>query len=245
MTPTRLPTLLRRAAVLVFVAGAVGIGHAASLGGIDADSLSAWSFDADIPPPPTTTPPTTIPPPPPTPCDDFSGSGDLNGRAYACGTGTWSTTSHNWSVGNGRVKTTTSFAKTATVPVGSVNATAAVTVYENEKNGRQGGVVVSHGDALDSPYLAAVLVGPNRVELRISNGPAIAGATVTITPATRLRLTRVGTQVWVEVNGVTVINGSSFAALSSLTGTRVGLFHGGGPPVEFDDFAAGPAVPPP
>jgi hypothetical protein len=251
MTPNRLQTRIRLTMAVVVVAGALVAGSAASLGGIDSDQLWAWSSAADVDPPPpptsttttTTTTPTTTTVPPPVACDDFAGSGELDGRTYSCGSGTWLTTANNWTVSNGRVKPTTAFAKTATVPAGTRNASVAVTVHDNDKGNRQGGVVVSHDDSTTGAYLAAVLVSANRVELRISNAPAFAVAAVTITPSTRLRLTRIDNFVWVEVNGVTVI--ADEFDLSSLTGTRAGLFHGGGPPVEFSDFVVSAANPPP
>lgn len=206
---------------LVFAAGGLMTAHAASLGGINSGSLAAWTYPADIEVGPVA-------------CSSFDLPGGLAGQPVGCGGGTWSTSGGTWNVSNGRVKSTAQAAIASVAGPSPYMSASADLIDANQKN-RVGGVVVSF-DAATGSHLAAVIVGPGRVELRQVGAVTtlLGSAPITIGPTARLRITRTTTTVTVTVNGATVITVS--IASGVLTGTGAGLYHGGGPPVSFDNF---------
>jgi cytoskeletal protein CcmA (bactofilin family) len=64
--------LVRPAFVVLVAMSAIGVGHAASLGGLNSSDMTSFTLNGTIPATPTTTTTTTVPPPPPNIC----GSGD-------------------------------------------------------------------------------------------------------------------------------------------------------------------------
>jgi cytoskeletal protein CcmA (bactofilin family) len=65
--------MVRPAFVVLVAMSAIGVGHAASLGGLDSSNMTSFTLNGTIPTTPTTTTTTTtVPPPPPNIC----GSGD-------------------------------------------------------------------------------------------------------------------------------------------------------------------------
>ncbi|MFT4867139.1 MAG: cytoskeletal protein CcmA (bactofilin family) [Ilumatobacter sp.] len=68
-------SLVRPAFVVLVALSAIGVGHAASLGGLNSADMTSFASSGTVPiptAPPTTPPTTTVPPPPPNIC----GSGD-------------------------------------------------------------------------------------------------------------------------------------------------------------------------
>ena len=218
--------LVRRVAVVAFVAATATVAYAASLGGVDAGRLDAWVMAADITPGPIA-------------CTDFNGipdNGPIHGTPVGCGGGVWTASGGNWHVVGGQVKANTAQASTATTTGPSPFISAAVTIIGADQNNRVGGVLTSY-DAGTNSYLAAVIVGPRRVELRVvtaGSSTVLASANATIGFNTRLRITRTNTTVTVTVGTTNVISVPFSPTL--LTGTGAGLYHGGGPSVSFDDF---------
>ena len=225
MSRTDVVPWLRRVAVVAVVAATASVAHAASLGGVDAGNLEAWRLAVDID--------TGL-----LACSNFTGipdNGPIHGYPSGCGGGNWTANGGNWHVVGGELKSNTS-ASTVTVPGPSPYLSATVTVIGANQNNRVGGVLVSY-DAGTSSYLAAVIVGPNRVELRVvtaGSTSVLASVNVAIPASVRLRLTRTSTTATV-VLGTTTIISVPFAP-TLLTGTGAGLYHGGGPSVQFDDF---------
>ena len=217
--------LIRRVAVVAFVVATATVACAASLGGVDAGTLDAWVLAADIDAGLLA-------------CTNFDGipdNGPIHGTPVGCGGGLWTANGGNWHVVNGQVKANTS-ASTVTMTGTNPYLSAAVTVVGADQNNRIGGVLVSY-DAGTSSYLAAVIVGPNRVELRVvtaGSSTVLAAANATIGFNTRLRLTRTNTTATVTVGTTNVVSVPFAPAL--LMGTGAGLYHGGGPSVTFDDF---------
>src|SRR6056297_353974 len=157
-----LPITIRRLRVTtVVLLGAAGLtsAHAASLGGIDAGSLDAWVYPADIDVGPVACAAFDLP------------GGSLDGQPVGCGGGTWSTSGGNWRIVNGQAKATTR-ESIATVPGPSPYMNASVDVIDADKKNREGGVLISH-DALNGSYLAAGIVGPGVVELRSTTGLSV------------------------------------------------------------------------
>jgi len=216
------PITIRRLRVTtVVLLGAAGLmsAHAASLGGIDAGSLDAWVYPADIDVGPVA-------------CASFDlPGGSLDGQPVGCGGGTWTTSGGNWRIVNGQAKATTR-ESIATITGPSPYMSASVDVIDASKKNREGGLLISH-DATAGTYLAAVIVGPGVVELR-STATLLAAATASIGPSTRLGITRTDTTATVTVDGAVVI--SIPLPSNLLPGTGAGLYHGGGPPVSFDNF---------
>jgi hypothetical protein len=221
-------------AITAVLTSTVVVASAASLGGVSTSSLWATSrpVTIDVPDPPDPVIPV---------CDTFgTPNGPLDGRVPSCGGSPWATSGRPWNVSGGRVQVNGGSGSLALVHAGSPSVSVSVTVLETNQNNRVGGVVLS---ASPGSHLAAVLRGPGTVELRLADGTVLASAPVTLGPAASLRATRQGDQVWVEVNGTTVLSGT-FPTISSLTGTGAGLVHGGGPRVGFTDFAVGAPTPP-
>ncbi len=221
------PITIRRLRVTtVVLLGAAGLmsAHAASLGGIDAGSLDAWVYPADIDVGPVA-------------CASFDlPGGSLDGQPVGCGGGAWTTSGGNWRIVNGEAKATTR-ESIATVPGPSPYMSASVDVIDADKNNREGGVLISHDGA--GNYLAAVIVGPDMVELRSTLGFSVS-VPASIGPSTRFGITRTVESattdaVTVTVDGAVVINESIQNSLLP-SGSGAGLYHGGGPPVSFDNF---------
>jgi hypothetical protein len=231
---------IRRFAPFVLVAitavltSTVVVASAASLGGVSTASLWATSrpVTIDVPDPPDPVIPV---------CDTFgTPNGPLDGRVPSCGGTPWATSGRPWNVSAGRVQVNGGSGSLALVPAGSPSVSVSVTVLEANQNNRVGGVVLS---ASAGNRLEAVLRGRTTVELRLADGTVLASASIGIGASTDLRATRQGDQVWVQVNGTTVLSGT-FPTISSLTGTSAGLVHGGGPRVGFTGFAVGAPTPP-
>lgn len=215
---------LRLTTCLVFAVGGMMTAHAASLGGINGGSLSAWTYAADIDVGPVA-------------CASFDlPGGNLAGQPVGCGGGTWSTSGGNWHIVNGQAMANAQ-TSIASVAGPSPFMSASVDVIDADKKNREGGVVVSF-DASTGFHLAAVIVGPGLVELRqVGASTVVLGSkSIPIGSTTRLSLTRTSTTATVSVDGVPVIT-LPFAS-GELLGTGAGLYHGGGPPVSFDNFQA-------
>ncbi len=232
--PIRRFAPLALAAITTVLVSTVVVASAAGLGGVSTASLWATSrpVTIDVPDPPDPVTPT---------CDSFGApNGALDGRTPSCGGGVWTTSGRPWNVNGRQVQVNGGSGSLALVPAGSAQVSVSVTVYETDQSNRIGGVVLSAGGG---DHLAAVLRGTGTVELRLGSGPVLASASVAIGPSTVLRATRVGDEVWVEVNGTVVITDTY--PITALTGTSAGLFHGGGPRVGFTGFAVTSPTPPP
>ncbi|HEY3486225.1 MAG TPA: hypothetical protein VGK49_12625 [Ilumatobacteraceae bacterium] len=189
--------LVRKVVVVAFVAATATVAYAASLGGVDAGTLDAWVMAADIGPGPIA-------------CTDFNGipdNGPIHGTPVGCGGGVWTANGGNWHVVSGQVKANTQ-ASTVTTTGPSPFLSAAVTVVGANQSNRIGGVLISY-DAGTNSYLAAVIVGPGRVELRVvtaGSSTVLASANAKIGFNTRLRITRTTTTVTVTVDTANVIS---------------------------------------
>ena len=225
MSTTDASTLIRRVAVVALVVATASVASAASLGSLSADSLDAWTFPAEIDDGFLA-------------CADFTGipdNGPIHGHPAGCGGGPWTSNGGNWHVVGGQLKANTS-ASTVTIPGPSPYLSAVVSVIGANQSNRVGGVLVSY-HAATSSYLAAVIVGPNRVELRVvtaGSSTVLASVTAPIPATARLRLTRTSSTAIVTLGTTTVI--SVPFAPTLLMGTGAGIYHGGGPSVAFDDF---------
>ena len=222
------PLLFGRVGAVAFVAAALCGASAASLGGVNAGGLGAWVLDVDI----DVEPP---PPPPPVACSGFDTDGSIVGQSDGCGGGTWNTTGGNWHVVNGKLKAnaTTSIAWS---PGPSPYVTVNVDVIGTDKKNREGGAIVSFDPATGS-YIAAILVGPSTVQLRtvIGGSTTVLGSySISLPNDARLTLSRSTTQVTVSLDGVPTLWAPIAAA--SFPGTAAGLYHDGGPAVEFDNY---------
>lgn len=214
-------TIRRLRVTTVVLLGAAGLmsAHAATLGGVEAGSLDAWVYPTDIDAGPVA-------------CASFDlPGGKLDGQPVGCGGGTWTTSGGNWHIVNGEAKANAR-SSIATIQGPSPYMSASVDVIDADKKNREGGVLISY-DSANGSYLAAVIVGPDVVELR-STSAVLAAATVSVGPSTRLGVTRTDTTATVTVDGAVAI--SLPIPSGSLPGTGAGLFHGGGPPVSFDNF---------
>ena len=91
-------------------------------------------------------------------------------------------------------------------------------------------------------YLAGVVGSGNVAELRLVSGNTVttlASAAATVGASAVVRLTRQGTLVTLQVNGVIALTSTlTIDQVTTLTGTRTGLYWSGGNPVRFADFLA-------
>lgn len=219
------PHLLGRVGAVVLVAVALCGASAASLGGVDAGGLGAWVLDVDI----------DVDPPGPVACSTFDTDGPLAGQSDGCDSSAWNTTGGNWHVVGGKLKANAT-QSIAWSPGPSPYLTVDVDVIGTDKKNSVGGAIVSFDPATGS-HIAAILVGPDIVQLRTVSGGSttVLGAFSISLPAdTRLTLSRNTTQVIVSLDGVPVL--SAPIDPTSFPGTATGLYHGGGPAVEFDDY---------
>lgn len=213
--------------------GAVVVGFASGLGGLDGGSLQSWSTQLAV------TAPTVLI------CDNFDvADGDLDGRAVStaasCGLDIWSVDAGTWTVGGGSVAADGTPAATASLPVAQAEVTVAALVQGADSGGAAGGVVGSH-DGADT-YLAAVIVGDvtPHVDLVLVSGGSpttLTGASSAIPASAMLALTRDGTSVEVRVDGVVVLSYTLSAGdIATLgAGTRAGLYASSNS-VQFDNL---------
>ena len=220
------PLLFGGVGAAVLAAAALCGASAASLGGVDAGGLGAWVLDVDI----------EVEPPGPVACSDFETDGPIAGQTDGCDSGTWNTTGGNWHVVGGKLKAnaTTSIAWS---PGPSPYLTVSVDVFGTDKKNSAGGAIVSF-DPVSGSYIAAILVGPDTVQLRtVSAGGSmtvLGSYTTPIAADVRITISRATTEVVVSIDGVPVLSAPIDPA--SFAGTATGLYHGGGPGVEFDDY---------
>lgn len=240
---TRIIAVLATVAVL----GGLVAASAASLD-VTSASLTAFSDHSTIAAPPILT------------CDNFAKASKkgtaIDGRPVQlpsqCGSATWAVNTGTWRVNGGRATASGNHA-TATLATGLTNVSVEANFINANSNSRVGGVVLAHsGGTTNVRYLAAVLAGPNGVQLRFSNGTTvttIATGTATYGSPARLRATLVisgGTgTVTISVNGTLVMTTTLTAAqVTLLSGnTRAGLYDHQGS-VRFDDFLVTEAWPP-
>lgn len=213
--------------------GAVVVGFASGLGGVESGSLQSWSTQLAV------NAPTVLV------CDNFDETdGDLDGRpvstAVKCGFDTWSAHVGTWTVGGGAVVSDGTAAATATMPVAQADGTVAVLVQGADSGGEAGGVVSGH-DGTDS-YLAAVMVGDvtPRVDLLLVAGgisTTLATVSITVPSAAVLALTREGADIAVLMDGAPTLSytlsAGDIAALGP--GTRAGLYASSNS-VQFDNL---------
>lgn len=236
MTPSRRSSTLAVAAVVIVLVGTLTTAAAAGLGGIDTASLWAWSDEVTVDVPEPEDPPDPVA----LRCDTFEGpGGPLDGRIPSCGGSAWSTVGRPWTVAAGRVDVNGGSGSSATLDAGVRNVTVEVTVFDVDQPNRTGGVILASSGGTD--HVAAVLRGRSSVELRLGNGAVLASTTAERTTRTTLRVTLVDNDVQVAIDGTVVLSGTF--ALDTLTGTRVGLVHDGGPPVGFSDFSVAVSEP--
>ena len=225
--------------LLVAAVGAVvapGSAYAASVGGLTARTLAAFSQ------------PVTVAAPTVAGCDNFTGTtgASMSGRAAlnasACSGRTWTVHAGTWTIQANQAASNATASAAATLNTSFVDGSAEVTLAGLNTGGRSGGLVASHDGA--TTYLAAVMVDgtPDRVELRlVASGVSTLLTTVNPTFATTntLRLTRAGSTITVTLNSTLVLTYTLSAGQSGAlgTGSRSGLF-GGNASVRFDNFVA-------
>ena len=220
------PHLFGRLGAVVLAATALCGASAASLGGVDAGGLGAWVLDVDI----------DVEPPGPVACTNFDTDGPIVGQPDGCDSGAWNTTGGNWHVVGGKLRAnaTTSIAWS---PGPSPYLTVNVDVFGTDKKNSAGGAIVSFDPATGS-YIAAILVGPDKVQLRtVSAGGSmtvVGSYTIPLAADARLTISRTATEVTVSLDGVPLL--SSPIDADSFPGTATGLYHGGGPAVDFDNY---------
>lgn len=177
-------------------------------------------------------------------CDNFSSDGTLSGRSVTevttCGAFTWTVHTGSWSTSAGRASADGTAGAAASVAAGAADAAVVAAIVDADTGGRQGGVLLAHDGGDD--FLAAVLVGddPDRVDLVLVDEGApsvLATAATTIAASTRLEIVRVGDQITVQVDGVSLIDhtltAGELAALGS--GTGAGLYASSST-IQIDDF---------
>lgn len=220
--------------VAIVVVGGLTAASAASLG-VSASSLTAYTDRAVIAAPPIIT------------CDNFakpSIRGNLvDGRPVQlppqCGNQSWVTNTGTWRLTGGRANATGAHA-TVTLNAGRTDVSAEGTFINANSANRVGGITIAHSGGTSPRYLAAVLAGPNGVQLRISDGTTvttIATGTATYGATTRLRVTLTGGVVTISLAGTVLLTHTLTAAQAALIAgnTRAGLYDNQGS-VRFDDF---------
>lgn len=223
------------AGVTLCVAGgsAVVVGFAAGLGGLSSRSLGAWSQAVAAAAPAVVS------------CDNFEGpDAPLTGRGVQssarCGDLTWTVQAGDWAVASGLAISDGTTDAVATLAVGATDVTAAVTLIAADAGPGGAGVVIDHDGA--STYLAAVIVGDPqvRVDLVLMAGgtpTVLATADVTIGSTSTLAVTRNAADVFVQVDGVSMIDFSLGAGVIAILGSgdRGGLYASSAS-VQFDNL---------
>jgi hypothetical protein len=231
---TRPALQLLAAAIAALGLGALVPASAAGFG-VSSRTLFAFHDPAAVTAPPVVT------------CDNFAKSSSrgnqLTGRPVQlpanCGPQSWETNTGTWKITGGRLDSTGTNA-TATLNAGVTDASVEATFSNANSAGRVGGVLVAHSGGSSPRYLAAVLAGPNGVQLRLSDGAAlttIATSTASYGSTTRLRLTYVGGTAQVAIGGVIVLIAVLTPTQQALLAgsTRAGLYDTQGS-VKFDDI---------
>ncbi len=221
------------ALVAIVVVGGFTVASAASLG-ISTRTLMGFNDRAVVAAPPIIT------------CDNFA-KPSIKGNLIdtrpvqlpaQCGTQIWAANSGTWKLTAGRANASGANA-TITVNAGRTDVSAEATFSNANSAGRVGGIAIAHSGGATPRYLAAVLAGPNGVQLRLSTGTTvttIATGTATYGSTTRLRVTLLAGVVTVSLAGAVVLSYTLTAAqLATIAGnTRVGLYDDQGS-VRFDD----------
>ena len=234
---------LRRSRALAVVAstavvvGAFGSASAASFGGLTAATI--FTSDASV----TGAAPAVLA------CDNFALSAAtgaaLHGRPAQlpanCGGAVWTVHAGTWAINAGQLQALSNDTS-ATVDAGGTDVSAQSTVRNAGGGpGRAAGVAINHSGA-SQVYLAGVVGSGNVAELRLVSGNTVttlASAAATVGASAVVRLTRQGTLVTLQVNGViALISTLTIDQVTTLTGTRTGLYWSGGNPVSFADFLA-------
>lgn len=222
---------------------AIGVAHAAVLGGLAPTTLEAWNQSGGSGAPTVLT------------CDNFNLAAPT-GSALAsrpvqlpakCGGGTWSTHLGTWTITSGQLAATTANA-TASINAGTTDVSAQATVLNANGSSRIAGVAINHTGATRI-YLVGALSGPSTAQLRLVNGNTVStlqSATVTIGASAVVRITRLGATVTVSVNGTLALTHTlSAARIATLSGgTRVGLYWNSGSTIRFTNIVATTAASP-
>ena len=215
------------------VAVAVWSAGAASLGG--ATTRTLFAANATVAP---TVPSVAV-------CDDFSLAAStgtaLNNRPVqtpaACGSSVWTVHSGTWTITAGQLAANTGGA-TASINAGSLSESAQTTILNANAAGTVAGIAINHSGATRT-FLAAVISG-NQLLIVFSNNGTVTtqlSTAVTVGASTVLRITRNGSAVSASVDGTVKLSGTLNAlGLSSLTGTRTGLYWSGGGTVRFTNI---------
>jgi hypothetical protein len=223
------------AGVTLCVAGgsAVVVSFAAGFGGLSSDSLGSWSEALAVEAPTVIT------------CDNFEGpDSSLAGRAVQsvaqCGTATWTVHHGTWSVVGGLAESDGTGDAVATLPSGLTDVAAATTIVGVDLGSNVGGLVLNH-DGADT-FLAALVVGdaPVHVDLVLMDHgvpTTLATADVAIGSSTTVSLTRDGSAVAVDVDGVRVLTETLDAGAIALLGAgdRAGLYASSAS-IQFDNM---------
>lgn len=229
----RTRTRILGALVAIVVVGGFTVASAASLG-LSTRTLMGFNDRAVVAAPPIIT------------CDNFA-KPSIKGNLIdtrpvqlpaQCGTEVWVANSGTWKLTAGRANASGANA-TITLNAGRTDVSAEATFSNADSAGRVGGIAIAHSGGTTPRYLAAVLAGPNGVQLRLSNGTTvstIATGTATYGATTRLRVTLLAGVVKVSLAGAVVLSYTLTAAqLATIAGnTRVGLYDDQGS-VRFDD----------
>ena len=220
-------------ALVATVAVAVWGASAASLGGATSRTLLATdvSFAPTVPTVAT--------------CDDFSkpaatGSALISRPVQtpaACGSAIWTVHSGTWTITAGQLAANVGGA-TASINAGTLSESAQTTILNANAGGTVVGIAINHSGATRT-FLAAVISG-NQLLIVFSNNGTVTtqlSTGITVGASTVLRITRNGSAVTASVDGVVKLSGTLNAlGLSSLTGTRTGLYWSGGGTVRFTNI---------
>jgi hypothetical protein len=178
-------------------------------------------------------------------CDDFSLAAPtgaaLDNRPVQspalCGTSVWTVHSGTWTITGGQLAANTGGA-TASINAGALSESAQATIINANAGGTVVGVAINHSGATRT-FLAAVISGNQLLIVSSINGTVTTqlSAAITVGASTVLRITRNGSTVTASVDGVAKLSGTLTAlGLSTLTGTRSGLYWAGGGTVRFTNF---------
>jgi hypothetical protein len=178
-------------------------------------------------------------------CDNFTGTGNLNGRAVreaaACGAFSWSVHRGSFAINSNRARRSSNTSNsTVTVAAGSTDRMAQVDIFPSRGASVVAGLTLAHsGTTLQPRYLAVAIVGTNSVQLRSSNGllvTTLASASASISNPTRLRASLSGGTVRVWVNGtLRITHNLTVEQQSAIGGSRYGLYASGGSST-YDNF---------
>lgn len=220
--------------VTLCVAGgsAAVVGFAAGFGGLSSEALGSWSESLAVEAPTVIT------------CDNFAGpDASLAGRAVqsvaACGTATWTEHQGSWGVVAGVAQSDGTSDAVATLPAGGA-VTVGVTMLGADAGSSSGGVVVDH-DGTDT-FLAAIVVddvSPHLDLVLMDHGSptTLSSANISIGASATMALTRDGSTVDVDIDGVRVLTESLDAGAIALLGVgdRAGLYASSAS-IQFDNL---------